>query len=124
MRTSPALENFVRTWTLKLEHVYPRISRCNVVIERPHQHKRHGQRVHVRVSLSVPGCDAIVSGDHSLDGAHEDAYVAIRDAFRAARRQLDERVRRRRHDAKRKRGGRGASRASTSRSAIGAALAG
>jgi hypothetical protein len=36
----------------------------------------------------------------SLDGAHEDAYVAVRDAFRAARRQLEAHARRQRHELK------------------------
>ncbi|MGE0400433.1 MAG: HPF/RaiA family ribosome-associated protein [Kofleriaceae bacterium] len=102
MQSTPALEELVRDWVAKLEHVEPRIEHCDVVIDRPHQHHQHGQRVHVRVSVAVPGRDAIVSRDHSLDGAHEDAYVAIRDAFQAARRQLEDHVRRQRHDVKTK----------------------
>jgi ribosome-associated translation inhibitor RaiA len=100
MDPSPALEDFVRRWADKLEHLYDRIERCDVVIERPHQHHHHGQRVHVRVTLAVPGPDVVVSHDHALDGSHEDAYVAIRDAFRAARRQLEDHVRRQRQDVK------------------------
>lgn len=99
MDPSPALEEFVRRWAAKLEHVYGRIERCHVLIERPHQHHRQGQRVHVRVTLAVPGPDIVVSHD-SPDGSHEDAYVAIRDAFRAARRRLEDHVRRQRQDVK------------------------
>ena len=88
MELSPALESFAHRWAAKLANVYDRIERCEVVIERPHQHQRQGQHVHVRVTLAVPGPDIVVSSDHALDGAHEDAYVAVRDAFRAARRQL------------------------------------
>jgi hypothetical protein len=36
----------------------------------------------------------VVRHDQELDGAREDAYVAVRDAFRAARRQLEPHVRR------------------------------
>lgn len=50
------------------------------------------------VAVAVPGPDIKVSRDHSLDGAHEDLYVAIRDAFRAARRQLADLARRQRAD--------------------------
>jgi len=89
MEKTPAIERFVQRWATRLEQVHPRIERCNVLIERPHQHQHQGQRFHVRVSLSVPGPDIVVSRDHALDGAHEDLYVAIRDAFRAARRQLE-----------------------------------
>ncbi len=100
MESSPNLEAFVRDWMTKLEHVYDRIERADVIVERPHQHHHQGQRVRVRITLAVPGPDVIVSHDHSLDAAHENAYVAIRDAFRAARRQLEDRVRELRGDVK------------------------
>jgi hypothetical protein len=48
----------------------------------------------VRVTVAVPGPDIIVSDDHAPDDADDDAYVAVRDAFRAARRQLVAHVRR------------------------------
>ncbi len=100
MDPTPALEDFVRTWVAKLERIYDRIERCHVLVERPHQHHRQGKRVHVRITLAVPGPDVVVSHDHSLDGSHEDVYVAIRDAFRAARRRLEDHVRRQRQDVK------------------------
>jgi len=88
MDPSPALESFARRWAAKLANIYDRIERCEVVIERPHQSQHQGQRVHVRVTLAVPGPDIVASDDPDLDAEHEDAYVAVRDAFRAARRQL------------------------------------
>ena len=94
MESSPALEQFVRRWAAKLGRVYERIARCEVMIERPHQSQRQGQHVHVRVAIGVPGPDIVVSRSQALDGAHEDAYVVVRDAFRAARRQLDQHARR------------------------------
>lgn len=94
METSPALEQFVRRWATKLGRVYERIARCDVMIERPHHSQRQGQHVHVRVAIGIPGPDIVVSHDQALDGAHEDAYVVVRDAFRAARRQLDQQARR------------------------------
>lgn len=100
LESTPAIEGFVRRWASKLETAYDRIERCQVVIERPHQHRRQGQHYHVRVTLAVPGPDVEVSRDHALDGAHEDLYVAIRDAFRAARRQLEDHARRQRADVK------------------------
>lgn len=97
---TPALEAFVRHWAIKLEHVYPRIERCEVLIERPHQHQHKGNPVRVRVTVAVPGPDVVVSRDHALDGARFDMYVAIRDAFRAARRQLEDHARLQRQDVK------------------------
>ena len=100
MRSSPTVEGFVRRWASKLETAYKRIHRCAVAIERPHLRHHQGQRYTVRITLTVPGGDINVSHDHELDGAHEDLYVAIRDAFRAARRQLADHARVKRGDVK------------------------
>jgi ribosome-associated translation inhibitor RaiA len=94
METSAALDQFVRRWAAKLGRVHERIGSCEVVIERPHQHQHQGQHIHVRITLAVPGPDIVVSHGQERDGAHEDAYVAVRDAFRAARRQLEQHARR------------------------------
>jgi ribosome-associated translation inhibitor RaiA len=98
MEMSPALDQFVRRWAAKLARVHERIASCVVVIERPHQSQHQGQHVHVRITLAVPGLDIVVSHGQERDGAHEDAYVAVRDAFRAARRQLEQHARRVRGD--------------------------
>jgi ribosome-associated translation inhibitor RaiA len=99
MDSSPALEQFAQRWAAKLDGVHGRIERGEVVIERPHQRQHQGQRIHVRVTLSVPGPDIVVSHDRAHDGSHEDAYVAVRDAFRIARRQLVAHVQRERPGA-------------------------
>ena len=79
-----------------------------MVIAQPHRHHRDGRLVSVRVEVIVPGGEVVVSRDHHLDHAHEDVRVALRDAFRAARRRLEDHVRRRRgvekHHAPRDRG--------------------
>ncbi len=54
----------------------------------------------LRIHLTVPGGEIIVNRDPSEHHAHEDVYVAIRDAFDAARRQLEDHVRRMRGDTK------------------------
>jgi cold shock CspA family protein/ribosome-associated translation inhibitor RaiA len=100
MESSPAIEETVRRWAEKLGRIYDRIIRCHVIIERPHQHHRQGQRLRVAVVLSVPGPDIAVSRNTGRLGEHEDLHVAIRDAFLAARRQLEDRVRRMRQDVK------------------------
>ena len=90
MDSSPALEGFVQRSIEKLERVFPRIERCDVTVERPHQSHKQGQLYRVLLRIAVPGRDIVVSHEHPLDGAHENAYVAARDAFRAARRQLED----------------------------------
>lgn len=76
-----------------LESVYERITGCHVVIAQPHRHKREGRLYSVRINLVVPGGEIVVNRNHLLDHAHEDVYVALRDSFDAARRQLEDHVR-------------------------------
>jgi cold shock CspA family protein len=45
---------------------------------------------HVRVDITVPGAELVASRSRDKNHAHEDVYVAIRDAFDAAKRQLQE----------------------------------
>jgi len=79
----------------KLETFYRQIMACRVMVETPHRHKNHGTLYNVRIDLTVPGGELIVKRE-----PHEDVYVAIRDAFDAARRQLQNYSRRRRGDVK------------------------
>jgi len=83
-----------------LEKFSDRITSCRVLVERSsHRHQR-GDIYHVRVDLVVPGAEIVVRRDPSEHHAHEDVYVAIRDAFRAARRRLEDRTREQRGDVK------------------------
>jgi ribosome-associated translation inhibitor RaiA len=66
---------------------------CHVSVEQPHRHKHQGRLFNVRITLHVPGGEFVVNRDH-----HEDVYVALQDAFAAARRQLEDNVRRLRGD--------------------------
>ena len=78
----------------QLEGFSDRITGCHVVIAQPHRHHREGRLYSVRVDVRVPGGEIVVNRDHHLDHAHEDVFVALRDSFRAARRRLEDRVRR------------------------------
>ena len=99
---SDAVEARVRELVGKLERVYDRITRCEVVVEMPHRRHRQGKQFHVRVRLTVPGGELVTSRDPGPDEAHEDVYVALRDAFGAMRRQLEGYVRKLRRDVKRR----------------------
>jgi ribosomal subunit interface protein len=78
----------------KLDRFFDRIVSCNVVVSAPHRSSRHGKIYHVQIRLYVPGEDIFISSEPELNAAHEDVYVAIRDAFDAARRKLEDHVRR------------------------------
>jgi ribosomal subunit interface protein len=98
---SPALEARIREHAKKLEQFYDRITGCDVTVALPHQHHRHGKHWHVRVQVSVPGSELVVSRDPGRDEDHEDPYVAVRDAFMAVRRQLEDHVHRQRDEQQR-----------------------
>ena len=78
----------------ELERYSDRITGCHVVVAQPHRHHRGGNLYSVRVDLVVPGSEIIVNREHHRDHAHEDVFVALRDAFLAARRQLEDHARR------------------------------
>lgn len=102
-RDMPSSESVIATaqrWANRVGKLDTRIERCSVVISRPHQHHRHGQQFRVRIELVRPDLTIAVTRDPGLDGAHEDVYVALSDAFRAARRQLQDHTRIRRGDVK------------------------
>lgn len=96
MESSAALDDAVRARVAKLEQFHPRLTSCRVVIEQPAHHKRKGKEFVVHVDLTAPGGEIAVNRDHA-----EDVYVALRDAFDAARRKLEDFAREQRGDVKR-----------------------
>ena len=91
LEPNPAIEEAIDKRVSTLEKYYDRITGCRVSVEAPHRSHRRGMRFRVRVDLTIPGAE-IVAESHEEDGAHEDLHVAIRDAFRACRRQLQDEV--------------------------------
>ena len=79
----------------KLEEFFNHIMSCRVVVEVPHKHLHQGNQFNVRIDIGVPGSEIVVNHDHA-----EDVYVALRDAFDAAKRQLEDYVRKIRGDIK------------------------
>lgn len=98
---SPAVEAAVRERAAKLEHFAPNITSCRVTVEAPHKTHHQGNLYSVRVDLKFPGGEAVATRAPAKHHSHEDVYVAVRDAFKAARRQLQDQVRVRRGDVKR-----------------------
>jgi ribosome-associated translation inhibitor RaiA len=100
MDPSTAIEARVREHAQRLERFYDRITSCRVVIEAPHRHHNKGNLYHVGIELIVPDEKLVISRDREQHHAHEDPYVAIRDAFDAMRRRLESYAMRRRRDVK------------------------
>jgi len=99
---SEAIEAKVRDRVAKLRKLNNRITRCNVVIEELQRRRATGSLFNVRVELGVPGREPlVVSRTPPGRVSHEDPYVAVRDAFDAAERRLEDLNRRMRGDVKR-----------------------
>lgn len=97
---SDAVEARIREKAAKLEHFSDRIISCHVVVEAEHHHQHHGNLYHIRIDISLPHKQIVVSREHHDRQAHEDVYVALRDAFDAAKRQLEEHMRIQRGEVK------------------------
>lgn len=101
MEPSAAAEARIAEKVAKLEQFYSQITRCQVVVEAPHEHSRQGKLFHVSIDITVPGGELLITrGHHHQSHAHEDVYVAIRDAFDAAKRRLEDYARQQRGDVK------------------------
>ncbi len=118
MPPSKAVEANIREKAAKLESFYDRIMSCRVIVEAPHRHHHKGKAYQVRIDITVPGGELVInrapkrlkaaklptvepiekdfseSHEPSKHAAHEDIYVAIRDAFNAAGRRLQDYARR------------------------------
>ena len=124
MAGTPAIEENIREKAAKLETIYDGIMSCRVAVEAPHRHHHKGKAYVVRIDLTVPGGELVINrepkrlvpkkrtagGEPDKDfaerhepskhAAHEDLYVAVRDAFNAAGRKLQDHARRRRGKVK------------------------
>ncbi len=94
MERSEALETDIQERAGKLDQYCDQIMACRVVVDRPHQHKHQGNLFRISVDLTVPGGEIVASREASEHHAHEDPYVATRDAFDAVKRRLEDYVRR------------------------------
>lgn len=108
------LEADIRTRLAALERYYPALIGARVLVEHAARRHQGGNRYHVRIELTVPGEDLAITRDASIrsdlrareiqrtrkqdepDPGHRYAKVAIREAFEAARRRLQDFARRQR----------------------------
>ena len=97
---SAALEERIRKLAQSLEKFSSRIIHCHAIVQLPHKKGRQAHIYEVHVQLTMPGTQLIAQHEHSELRSHADPYVAVRDAFRAVRRQLRDHQRRRRQGVK------------------------
>lgn len=97
---SAALETRIRELAQRLEKFSSHMIHCHVVIETPQKHGHQGRLYEVHIQITAPGAQLIAQREHLERHTHEDPFVAVRDAFRAVRRQLEDYERKHRHDVK------------------------
>ncbi len=100
VQPSPAIEKAVREKAAKLERFFDRIVSCRVVVEAQQKNHRKGNLFQVKIFLVVPGREIVVDRTGSRNPAHEEWQVALRDAFDAATRRLEDHARRIRGEVK------------------------
>jgi ribosome-associated translation inhibitor RaiA len=98
---SPALEGDIRERAEKLEQFHPRIITCQVRVHQLSHHHHKGNIYQVQIYLHVPDHDIAI--DHEQD---DDPWVAVREAFEAAQRKLEDVARVQRRQVKAHSGGR------------------
>lgn len=92
---SDALARLIRQRAQKLQRFCPHVVSARVVVELAGRHQHQGKQFSVRLDLKVPGAEIAIDRQH-----HEEPQVAVRDAFDAARRKLEDEVRVQRGDVK------------------------
>jgi len=118
IKSSPAVEEWVREAAGKLETFYGQITGCHVAVEVPHRHHVKGALYHVRIDLTLPGGELVIKREANLGNSarrareteitkqeeievpHKNLRLAINDAFKAAARRLQDYAQRQRGDVK------------------------
>jgi ribosomal subunit interface protein len=89
------LQKAIQQRATKLARFHDHIISCRVVVELAARHQRHGNEYNVRLDIKVPGAEIVANQE-----GDKDLQVALRDAFDAARRKLEDHARRQRGDVK------------------------
>ena len=96
MEASSAVKARIRQRCHKLEQFAEHITSCRITIEAPSGYHHQNGLYNVTIQLTLTDGELTVSRHPEQSHAHKDIDVAIRDAFDAARNQLEDYVRRRR----------------------------
>lgn len=87
----------------KLDDHFGRVVGCRVMVELPHRRREEGNPYHVRIELSVPGRNLVVSrSPKARERERETQMTAVDEAFSAMTRRLEDYVRELRGDVKQK----------------------
>lgn len=101
MDTSAAVEARIHELIERLERHYDRITDCHVVVDAPAAHRNKGAPFSIRIDITLPGGELHIHSDHGKHDDHADCYAALRDAFDAATRALQDYAQLQRGEVKR-----------------------
>lgn len=88
MEPSEAVRGRVLDLMQRLQRFHGRITRCQVVVEAPAKHQRHGSPFVVKIDAQIPGDALHVHSERLARETHADVYVALSDAFDSLKRKL------------------------------------
>jgi cold shock CspA family protein/ribosome-associated translation inhibitor RaiA len=95
MSARPDIHASIEQHVAALEERCGRVTACRVVVKGPGGHHRTSGLYHVNIHLALPdGREVNVARTPPADERHADLPFAINDAFKHARRQLQDHVRR------------------------------
>jgi ribosomal subunit interface protein len=100
MDPSDAVRARIEELASKLDRFSDQIMSCRVVVRAPNRRQKTGRLYHVSIDLTLPGHEVAINRSPPKHQAHEDIYVAIRDAFDALTRRVEDVTRQQRGDVK------------------------
>ncbi|MBI5947168.1 MAG: HPF/RaiA family ribosome-associated protein [Chloroflexi bacterium] len=92
---TPEVNEYIRERAARLDSFYDTILTCRVILDAPTGHHRQGGPFEVRIDLDVPGSVLAVTKQRA-----DNLHVAVRQAFAAAERRLEDYARKQRGDVK------------------------
>ena len=100
---SPDIRPAVDRHIVDLEKRYGRVTACRIVVRSPGAHHQAGGQYQVSIRIALPdGREVNVGRTPDADERYADLTFAVDDAFKRARRQLQDRARIMRGDVKRR----------------------
>jgi ribosome-associated translation inhibitor RaiA len=99
--SSDAIRQLIEEQADHLEQFFGRMTACHVVFKVPDGNHRTGVPYEVAVHIKMPGGTTVdIDRTPSLDERFADPQFAVTDAFRRARRRLQDRAKVMRHEVK------------------------
>ncbi len=88
---SKIIETKIAEKAAKLERIFDRMTHCRVVVAAPNKHAHKGKIYEIKIDIGIPDhAPLILTHEATVGSAQEDLAIAVRDAFDAARRRLDD----------------------------------